>query len=70
MKPEDVLREVLQDPNAETLLGITPDMVSSASMDKKSTNEDIEVIKAVINGGFYGKSHSQIFNEVKRIKGV
>jgi hypothetical protein len=52
------------------LLGITPDMAEKASMGKSSSNEDIEVIKAVINGSFYGKTHSQIFNEVKKIKGI
>jgi hypothetical protein len=70
MRADDVLKEVLQDPNATALLGITPDMAVKASMGKSSSNEDIEVIKAVINGSFYGKTHSQIFNEVKKIKGI
>ncbi len=70
MRADDVLKEVLQDPNAATLLGITPEMTEKASMGKPSSNEDIEVIKAVINGSFYGKNSSQIFNEVKKIKGI
>lgn len=70
MEADDVLKEVLQDPNAVTLLGITPDMAAKASMGKSSSNEDIEVIKAVINGSFYRKTPSQIFNEVKKIKGI
>jgi len=70
MRPDDILKEVLNDPDLISILKISQNEVKSARMDLKSPDPTIEVIKSVIRGGYNGTSPQQIFNEIKKIKGV
>lgn len=70
MKPDDILKEVLSDPNLITVLKISEVDVEAARMDITSPDTTIEMIKAVIRGEYNGTSTQQIFNEIKKIKGI
>ena len=70
MKPDDILKEVLSDPNLITVLKISEVDVEAARMDITSPDMTIEMIKAVIRGEYNGTSTQQIFNEIKKIKGI
>lgn len=70
MKPDDILKEVLSDPELVALLKISDTDIEQAGMDKPSDNPLVEIIKAVIRGGYNGSSTQQMFNEIKRIKGL
>lgn len=70
MKPNDILREVLSDPELGALLQIGPSDIQNANMDICSPNDNIEVIKAIIKGYYHGTGTQQLFNEIKRIKGI
>ena len=70
MRPDDILKEVLSDPNIGALLSMDQDSIRNASMDILSPNVNIEVIKAIIKGGYDGTSPQQTFNEIKRINKI
>lgn len=70
MRPDDILKEVLSDPNLGSFLSVSPENIRSARMDTLSPDSSIEVIKAVIKGGYNGVSPQQTFNEIKRIKKI
>ena len=70
MRPDDILKEILCDPELESLLQIDKSSIQSASMDSPSSNTNIEVIKSIIRGGFNGVSPQQTFNEIKAIKQI
>ena len=70
MRPDDILKEVLSDPNIGTLLSTSQETINSAKMDMQSPDANIEVIKAIIKGGYNGVSTQQTFNEIKRIKKI
>lgn len=70
MRPDDILKEVLNDPNVESFLSVSPEDIQSAKMDTTSPDVNIEVIKSVIKGGYNGISPQQTFNEIKRIKKI
>ncbi len=70
MRPDDILKEVLSDPELIRTLKIDTEHIVSASMNTKSPCETIEIIKTVIRGGYNGLSPQQMFNEIKQIKGV
>lgn len=70
MRPDDILKEVLSDPEMIDVLQVSEDDIASARMDVTSPNSTIEIIKTVIRGGYNGTSPQQMFNEIKRIKGV
>ncbi len=70
MRPDDILKEVLKDPNVGPFLSIDKDIIQSAGMDILSPDVNIEVIKAVIKGGYNGVSPQQTFNEIRRIKKI
>lgn len=70
MKPDDILKEILRDPEIESLLPISRDDIESARMDVPSPDSNIEVIKSVIRGGYNGISSQQTFNEIKAIKKI
>ena len=70
MRPDDILKEVLSDPNVGTFLSVNQENIRVAKMDIPSPDVNIEVIKAVIKGGYNGISPQQTFNEIKRIKKI
>ena len=70
MRPDDILKEVLSDPNIGSFLTVSQENIHNARMDTVSPDTNIEVIKAVIKGGFNGVSPQQTFNELKRIKKI
>ena len=70
MKPDEILKEVLNDSDLIDVLKINKSDIESASMNSTSSNPYIEVIKAVIRGGYNGTSAQMIFNEIKRIMEV
>lgn len=70
MRPDDILKEVLSDPEVVSLLSIPAEDIIAAKMDAPSSNPDIEVIKSIIRGGYNGVSPQQTFNEIKAIKKI
>ncbi len=70
MRPDDILKEILSDPELESLLPISKGDIESARMDVPSPDSNIEVIKSVIRGGYNGLSPQQTFNEIKAIKKI
>lgn len=70
MRPDDILREVLNDPELMATLQIRKEDIANANMETTSPSQTIEIIKAVIRGGYNGTSSQQMFNEIKRIKGI
>ena len=70
MRPDDILKEVLSDPNVGTFLSVNQENIRAAKMDIPSPDVIIEVIKTVIKGGYNGISPQQTFNEIKRIKKI
>ena len=70
MRPDDILKEVLNDPNLGSFLNVKHEDIQSARMDSLSPDPNIEVIKSVIKGGYNGVSPQQTFNEIKRIKKI
>lgn len=70
MRPDDILKEVLSDPNVGTFFSVDQENIRAAKMDIPSPDVNIEVIKAVIKGGYNGLSPQQTFNEIKRIKKI
>ncbi len=70
MRPDDILKEILSDPELESLLQIDRDSIQTARMDVPSADPNIEVIKSVIRGGYNGLSPQQTFNEIKAIKKI
>jgi hypothetical protein len=70
MRPDDILKEILSDPELESLLPISKGDIESARMDVPSPDSNIEVIKSVIRGVYNGLSPQQTFNEIKAIKKI
>ena len=70
MRPDDILKEVLSDPNVGTFFSVDQENIRAAKMDIPSPDVNIEVIKAVIKCGYNGISPQQTFNEIKRIKKI
>lgn len=70
MRPDDILKEVLNDPELESLLSVSKNDIQTAKMEEVSPDANIEVIKTIIKGGYNGVSPQQTFNEIKRIKKI
>lgn len=70
MRPDDILKEILNDPEIESMLQISKADIEAAGMNVPSPDSNIEVIKSVIRGGYNGLSPQQTFNEIKAIKKI